>query len=66
MATEYGFPVWGTQGGGLARKEGRIFVFITKPDCPDLDVGDMVPDEWDLAPANQDAHDEDSSLEFDP
>jgi len=48
----YNFPVYGTQGGGLAKEEYGVFVFIEAPDCPGLAIGDKVPDEWDLAPAN--------------
>jgi hypothetical protein len=57
-AKEYPFPVFGTQGGGLARQIGRTgqtFIFVEAPDCPGLDVGDTVPQEWGLAPANQPA-----------
>ena len=51
---DYKYPVWGTQGGGLARRVGGIYyVFVKAPDdCPELGVGDEVPDLWDLAPAN--------------
>jgi len=48
----YNFPVYGTQGGGLARDVNGIFVFVTKPECPGLDVGDEVPEHWDFIPAN--------------
>lgn len=48
----YGYPVWATQGGGLVRESGSGFVFIEKPDCLGLDVGDTMPDEWGLVPAN--------------
>ena len=55
MATQrqYGYPVWGTQGGGLVRFVRDKYIFITKPDCPGLDVGDEMPEEWDVAPANE-------------
>ena len=49
----YNFPVWGTQGGGLVREVGNHFVFVEKPDCPGLDVGDFMPAEWDYQPANR-------------
>lgn len=55
---EYNFPVYGTQGGGLARRDGDKFIFLTKPNCPGLDVGDEVPKEWDLAAANSKARNE--------
>lgn len=48
----YDFAVWATQGGGLAREANGAMVFITKPDCPGLDVGDLVPNEWDYQPWN--------------
>lgn len=52
MERVYNFPVFGTQGGGLAREVKGQYFFVTKPDCPGLDVGDEVPAEWDLIPAN--------------
>ena len=55
----YNFPVWGTQGGGLVREVGsNRYIFVEKPDCPGLDVGDYMPEEWGIAPANQTARDE--------
>lgn len=50
---EYNFPVFGTQGGGLVREVGpNHYVFVEKPDCPGLDVGDVMPEEWGIAAAN--------------
>ena len=55
---QYNFPVWGTQGGGLVREIGRDrYIFVEKPDCPGLDVGDYMPEEWGIIPANQSAKD---------
>ncbi|MBI4155793.1 MAG: hypothetical protein HY507_01000 [Candidatus Zambryskibacteria bacterium] len=49
----YNFPVFGTQGGGLVREVSpNKFIFVEKPDCPGLDVGDFMPEEWDYQPAN--------------
>jgi hypothetical protein len=48
---DYNYPVYGTQGG-LCRFIGETGIFITKPDCPGFDVGDEVPQEWDMLPAN--------------
>ncbi len=56
MVREYNFPVFNTQGGGLVREISQNpfrYIFIEKPDCPGLDVGDFMPEEWDLIPANQ-------------
>lgn len=53
MSREYNYPVFGTQGGGLAREVNGQLIFVTKPDCPGLDVGDDVPKEWDYQPANE-------------
>ena len=58
MSAEHDYPVWGTQGGGLVRQSGAHYIFVEKPDCPGLDVGDRMPDEWGLAPANNAARDE--------
>ena len=53
MEQEYQYPVYGTQGGGLARWTGHKWIFVTKPsDGTGLDVGDEVPEMWDLQPAN--------------
>ena len=61
MEREYNFPVFGTQGGGLVREikttEGYKYIFVEKPDCPGLDVGDFMPEEWGIASANQQARD---------
>jgi hypothetical protein len=56
MERTYQYPVWGTQGGGLAREVNGTLIFVEKPNCPDLDVGDEVPKEWDTIPANHLAH----------
>ena len=56
----YNYPVFGTQGGGLVREVNKspfTYVFVEKPDCSGLDVGDMMPKEWDIIPANQAARD---------
>lgn len=50
--TEYKFPVYGTQGGGLVREIDDSFYFVEAPDCPGLTVGDKMPEEWGLVPAN--------------
>jgi hypothetical protein len=52
MTKEYDFPVYATQGGGVARKSGKLFIFVEAPNCPGLDVGDAVPEEWDIVPIN--------------
>ena len=56
----YNYPVFGTQGGGLVREVSQspfIYVFVEKPDHHGLDVGDTMPNEWDIIPANQAAID---------
>ncbi len=52
MSREYKYPVWGTQGGGLVREVNGTYIFVEKPDCPELDVGDEMPEEWGIVPAN--------------
>jgi len=50
----YDYPVWGTQGGGLAREVDGTYVFVeAPPSIPSLEIGDEVPEEWDLIPANE-------------
>jgi hypothetical protein len=58
MTTEkYNFPVFATQGGGLAQKLGKSFVFVEAPDCPGLSVGDLVPEEWEIAATDDQSRD---------
>ena len=53
------YAVWGTQGGGLVREVNPgQFIFVEKPDCPGLDVGDLMPDQWGIIPANDKARQE--------
>lgn len=61
----YDYPVYGTQGGGLVRFiEGKAY-FVEKPDCPGVDVGDQMHEEWDVQPANELARQEvEDSHEF--
>ncbi|OHB18674.1 MAG: hypothetical protein A2854_00470 [Parcubacteria group bacterium RIFCSPHIGHO2_01_FULL_56_18] len=49
---EYSYSVFGTQGGGLVREVGGRYIFVEKPDCPGLNVGDEMPNEWGTIPAN--------------
>ncbi len=49
----YDCPVYGTQGGGLVRYVDGRYVFVEKPDCEGLDVGDEMPQEWGVVPANE-------------
>ncbi len=62
---EYNFPVFATQGGGLARQVGDsdTFIFVEASDCPGLGVGDFVPKEWDLIPANRAASEDEAAKE---
>jgi len=53
----FNFSVYGTQGGSCARMVNGIAIFVTKPNCPGLDVGDEVPLNWDLQPTNKLARD---------
>ena len=66
VAKSYDFPVYGTQGGGLARRSGGLFFFIEAPDCPGLDIGDAVPAEWDITAANSLARKEVDRFTSDP
>jgi hypothetical protein len=61
----YDFPVYATQGGGLARRSGDTYIFEESPP-PEmgLGVGDVVPREWDLIPANSAAEEEVLSYQF--
>ena len=60
--TNYSFPVWGTQGGGLVREVGGKFIFVeAPPESMGLTVGDEMPEQWDRIPANNLAREEDSA-----
>jgi hypothetical protein len=54
-AKKYDFAVYGTQGGGLVRENPPgVFTFVeAPPDGFGLKVGDKMPVEWCLAPANE-------------
>ena len=52
-AKNYPFPVYGTQGGGLARRSGSTLIFVEPPEGFGFVVGSEVPEEWDFQPANQ-------------
>lgn len=55
MAQEstYPYAVFGTQGGGLVRQQGERYVFVEEPTGSGLDVGDTIPEEWGIVPANE-------------
>jgi hypothetical protein len=50
---EYPYAVWTTQGGGLVKEVNETFVFVEVPEGMGLEVGDALPDQWDLIPANE-------------
>lgn len=52
MNRNYNFPVYYTQGGGLVRSIENCYIFIEKPNCPGLDIGDIMPEQWGIVPAN--------------
>lgn len=56
--------LWATQGGGLVRQCGDRYVFVEKPECPGFDVGDFMPKEWGVVPANNAARQELEEIEF--
>lgn len=49
---DYIYPVYGTQGGGLAREFHGSYFFIEAPRGVGLLPGDEVPPDWGLEPAN--------------
>ncbi len=52
----YDFPVYGTQGGGLVRQQGNDFIFVELHESlkyTGLKLGDKMPPEWDMIPANE-------------
>ena len=65
-----GFAVFATQGGGLARCEGSLYIFVEAPEgIPEFGIGDTVPAEWGIVPINNEARSEDepdTDFDFDP
>jgi hypothetical protein len=62
MEKTYNFPVFATQGGGLVREiktdSGFKYIFVeAPPQGMGLGIGDFMPEQWDLIPANQQARD---------
>jgi len=66
MERTYNYLVWGRQGGGLVWQVNGTYIFVEKPDCPGLDVGDEMPEEWGVIPANTHARDEMDKAEWGP
>jgi hypothetical protein len=53
---QYAFPVFGTQGGGLVRWVNGQYEFVEVPDwITGAKVGDPMPEEWGVIPANNSA-----------
>ncbi len=53
MSGTYSFPVFETQNGGLVRADNDNFIFIEEPNCHGLGIGDEMPIEWRITPANE-------------
>ena len=49
----YRFPVYSTKGGGLVRPVNGAYVFVSESDLPGLGVGEIMPKNWWIVPANQ-------------
>lgn len=59
MSNQFNFPVYGTQGGGLVREIKGEYVFIEAPPAHfGLGVGDIMPKDWGVCPANQNAREQ--------
>lgn len=53
MYNDYKFPVYGTQGGGIVREINNKYYFIIAPEhVSGLTIGDEMPQEWSIVPAN--------------
>lgn len=50
--------LWATQGGGLAEWNGETYIFVESPDWWPNAVGEEVPSEWGVIPANETARNE--------
>lgn len=64
---QYNFPVYATQGGGLVRYIGNTAIFVEAPNCQELGlkVGDTMPTEWGIIPANDLARRENADANYD-
>ena len=53
---KYNFPIFATQGGGLVREVSQnpyLYVFVeAPPQGMGLNVGDFMPEMWDIIPVN--------------
>lgn len=47
MPAKY-ITVYGTQGGGLARKVGSTYIWFELPEWGNFVIGDEIPQEWDI------------------
>jgi hypothetical protein len=45
--------IFSTYHNGFVRRVGDRFFFIEKPNFPGIEVGDELPDDWELVPANE-------------
>ena len=53
IRTVFPCAVWGTQHGGLVRRENEDFVFIeAPPGSRGYKVGDVMPTNWSITPHN--------------
>ena len=51
---KYDYPVYATEGGGLARYQNGLLVWLEPPMAfPEMQVGGLVPEIWGWAPANK-------------
>ena len=68
MERTYDYPVWHTQGGGLVREVNGRCIFIEKPQdgCFGFGVGDEMPTDWGICPANELACEEMDMAQFGP
>lgn len=55
MAHDYSFPVFKTNNNGLARIAGDKIIFIKPPAGGDYKIGDIVPENWNMKPINDEA-----------
>jgi len=47
------FPVYSTEFGGLVRETKEAFIFLEKPKVSGYEIGDKMPWDWTLIPANE-------------
>lgn len=64
--SSYAFPIYTTDYGGKMKRVGSSFIFLEKPNFPGFEVDDVMPEDWQVFPANKLAEDDINERFVDP